>query len=338
MVPPDRQDATHTQLVLEMLLESGPDFASGEALSGKLGLSRTAVWKVVNALRDRGYAIEAVPSRGYRLVRVPDRLTALEIVPLLETHDLGRTVHAFDSLPSTSELAFRLAGEGAEHGELVVAEQQTAGRGRRGRSWASPPGKNLYASLVLRPELPPQRAPELTLLAAVAVAEALRGEGVEASIKWPNDLQVGGRKIAGLLTELSAEADRVHFVVLGIGVNLNAGPSDFPPDVAELATSVMRVLGRRVNRAAFVARLMKVLEQWLDTHEQEGFGPVRARWRALSSTLGLEVLVKAERRELRGVAEDIDLDGALLLRTGDGLERVLAGDVEQVRPRVRPVS
>jgi len=336
MVPTDRQDATHAQLVLEMLLESGSDFASGEALSGKLGLSRTAVWKVVNALRDRGYAIEAVPSRGYRLIRVPDRLSALEILPLLETHDLGRTVHAFDSLGSTSEHAFRLAAEGAEHGELVVAEQQTAGRGRRGRSWASPAGKNLYASLVLRPELPPQRAPELTLLAAVALAEALRGDGVVASIKWPNDLQVGGRKIAGILTELSAEADRVHFVVLGIGVNLNASPSDFPADVAETATSVQRVLGRRVNRAAFLARLLRTLEQWLDLHEQQGFEPVRARWRALSSTLGEEVLVKAERRELRGRAEDIDVDGALLLRTEDGLERVLAGDVEQVRTRVRP--
>jgi BirA family biotin operon repressor/biotin-[acetyl-CoA-carboxylase] ligase len=336
MVPPDRQDATHTQLVLEMLLESGQDFASGEALSGKLGLSRTAVWKVVNALRDRGYAIEAVPSRGYRLIRVPDRLTALEILPLLETHDLGRTVHAFDSLGSTSELAFRLAGEGAEHGELVVAETQTAGRGRRGRSWASPAGKNLYLSLVLRPELPPQRAPELTLLAAVAVAEALRGEGVEASIKWPNDLQAGGRKIAGILTELSAEADRVHFVTLGIGVNLNAAPADFPPEVAEVATSALRVLGRQVNRATFLARLLKGLEEWLDTHEQEGFQPVRERWRELSSTLGQEVLVKAERRELRGLAEDIDVDGALLLRTEDGLERVVAGDVEQVRTRVRP--
>jgi len=332
----DRQDATHAQLVLEMLLESGPDYASGEALSGKLGLSRTAVWKVVNALRDRGYSIEAVPSRGYRLVQVPDRLTALEILPLLETADLGRTVHAFDSLPSTSELAFRLAAEGAEHGELVVAETQTAGRGRRGRSWASPAGKNLYASLVLRPELPPQRAPELTLLAAVSVAEALGGEGVDPTIKWPNDLQVAGKKIAGILTELSAESDRVHFVVLGIGVNLNAAPSDFPPDVAALATSVLRVLGRRVDRAAFVARLMKLLEQWMQVHQSEGFGPVRARWRALSGTLGLEVLVKSERRELRGVAEDIDDDGALLLRTDAGVERVLAGDVEQVRPRVRP--
>jgi len=336
MVPLDRQDATNAQLVLEMLLESGTDFASGEALSGKLGLSRTAVWKVVNALRDRGYAIEAVPSRGYRLVRVPDRLTGLEILPLLDTHDLGRAVHAFETIGSTSEHAFRLAAEGAEHGEIVVAETQTAGRGRRGRTWASPPGKNLYVSLVLRPELPPQRAPELTLLAAVAVAEALQGDGVKPTIKWPNDLQAGVKKIAGILTELSAEADRVHFVVLGIGVNLNAASADFPPEVAEVATSVARVLGRRVNRAAFLARLLKTLEDWLDTHEREGFEPVRERWRALSSTLGQEVLVKAERRELRGVAEDIDTDGALLLRTEDGLERVLAGDVEQVRSRVRP--
>jgi BirA family biotin operon repressor/biotin-[acetyl-CoA-carboxylase] ligase len=170
----------------------------------------------------------------------------------------------------------------------------------------------------------------------VAVAETLRGEGVKATIKWPNDLQAGVKKIAGILTELSAEADRVHFVVLGIGVNLNAASSDFPPEIAEVATSVTRVLGRRVNRAAFLARMLRNLEQWLDTHEQEGFEPVRERWRELASTLGQEVLVKAERRELRGVAEDIDTDGALLLRTEDGVERILAGDVEQVRSRVRP--
>lgn len=333
---PDRQDPTHVQLVLELLLESGADYTSGEALSGKLGLSRTAVWKMVNVLRDRGYGIEAVPSRGYRLLRVPDRLSTLELLPLLETHDLGRTLHAFDSLGSTSEYAFRLATEGAEHGELVVAEQQTAGRGRRGRSWSSPAGKNLYASLVLRPELPPQRAPELTLLGAVAVAETLGVEGVEARIKWPNDLQVQGRKIAGILTELSAEADRVHFVVLGIGVNLNAEASDFPPELREDATSVLRLRGTPVDRPAFTARLLRTLEEWLDRHAEEGFAPIRQRWRALSATLGQEILVKSEHRELRGVAEDIDTDGALILRTEQGKERILAGDVEQVRSRLRP--
>ncbi len=335
----DLQEATHEELILGLLVEGGTDFVSGEALSGKLGLSRTAVWKVVNALRRHGYRIEAVSSRGYRLLEVPDRLSALEILPLLETHDLGRTLHAFEEVDSTNVVAFRLAVEGAEHGELVVAERQTQGRGRRGRSWSSPGHLNLHASFVLRPELPPQRAPELTLLAAVALAESLRATGVPADIKWPNDLLVGGRKVAGILTELSADLDRIHFVVLGIGVNLNAAHEDFPPELAETATSVLEVTGRRVARAAFAAALAKRLEDWLDLHAAQGFRPVRERWRALSATLGQEVLVTSERREVRGVAVDIDEDGALRIRTADGAEeRILAGDVEQVRPRLGPPS
>ena len=229
----DLQETTHQELILGLLVDGGPDYVSGEALSGKLGLSRTAVWKVVNALRRHGYRIEAVPSRGYRLLEAPDRLTALEVLPLLETHDLGRTLHAFETVDSTNVVAFRLAVEGAEHGELVVAETQTNGRGRRGRRWSSPGHLNLYCSFVLRPELPPQRAPELTLLTAVAVAESLRAAGVPADIKWPNDLLVAGRKVAGILTELSADLDRIHFVVVGIGINLNAGREDFPPELAE---------------------------------------------------------------------------------------------------------
>jgi BirA family biotin operon repressor/biotin-[acetyl-CoA-carboxylase] ligase len=333
----DPQETAHEELILGLLVDGGADYVSGETLSGKLGLSRTAVWKVMNALRRKGYRIEAVPSRGYRLLESPDRLTSLELLPLLETHDLGRTVHAFEAVDSTNAVAFRLAVEGAEHGELVVAEQQTQGRGRRGRSWSSPAHLNLYCSLVLRPELPPQRAPELTLLAAVAVAESLRAAGVPADIKWPNDLLFGGRKIAGILTELSADPDRIHFVVLGIGINLNARREDFVPEVAEVATSVLEASGRPVSRAAFAAALFGRLEEWLDLHAAEGFRPVRERWRALSATLGQEVLVTSERREIRGVAVDIDEDGALRVRTVDGTEeRVLAGDVEQVRPRLAP--
>jgi BirA family transcriptional regulator, biotin operon repressor / biotin---[acetyl-CoA-carboxylase] ligase len=333
----DLQESTHQELILGLLVDGGPDYVSGEALSGKLGLSRTAVWKVVNALRRQGYRIEAVPSRGYRLLEAPDRLTALEVLPLLDTHDLGRTLHTFESVDSTNAVAFRLAVEGAEHGDLVVAEEQSHGRGRRGRSWSSPGHLNLYCSFVLRPELPPQRAPELTLLAAVAVAESLRASGVPADIKWPNDLLVRGLKVAGILTELSADPDRIHFVVLGIGINLNARREDFPPELAESATSVLEVTGGRVLRAAFAAELAKRLEDWLDLHASEGFRPVRERWRTLSATLGQEVLVTSERREIRGVAVDVDEDGALRVRTADGSEeRVLAGDVEQVRPRVAP--
>jgi BirA family biotin operon repressor/biotin-[acetyl-CoA-carboxylase] ligase len=330
----DRVEQTTEELVLGFLAEGGEDFTSGEMLSGKLGLTRTAVWKCVESLRDKGYRIDAVPARGYRLVEVPDRLTALELQPLLNTHDLGRTLHYRDQVPSTNELAFRLAQEGALHGEVVVAEQQTRGRGRRGRVWTSPPGGNLYFSAILRPELPPQRAPELTFVAAVAVAQTLREAGAPgALIKWPNDLLIDGRKVAGILTELSAEPEQVHFVILGIGVNLNTRPSDFPPEVAEIATSLMHVRGRRVPRALFTAALLTRLEEWLDLHAEEGFPTVQKAWRELTGTLGQEVLVKTERREFTGIAEDVDEAGALLVRTAQGTERVLAGDVEQLRPR-----
>ncbi|MBI3184287.1 MAG: biotin--[acetyl-CoA-carboxylase] ligase [Myxococcales bacterium] len=325
---------SNEELILSFLVEGGEEFTSGEALSDKLGLSRAAVWKVVESLRRMGYRIDAAPARGYRLVEIPDRLTALELTPLLSTHDIGRTIHYFDSLRSTSETAKRLAVEGAFHGEVVIADQQTEGRGRRGRRWESPAGLNLYFSVVLRPELPPQRAPELTLLAAVAVAESLRDSGVKAEIKWPNDLHVEGKKIGGILTELTADPDRVQHVILGIGVNLNAQERDFPDELRQSATSVFLARGQRVPRALFTAALWTRLEQWLDLYSEQGFGLVRDAWRKLSSTLGREVLVKAERRELRGVAEDVDEAGALVVRLGDGtVERVLAGDVEQVRSR-----
>jgi BirA family biotin operon repressor/biotin-[acetyl-CoA-carboxylase] ligase len=330
----ENAEQTQQEIILGFLADGRDEFLSGEALSAKLGLSRTAVWKHVQSLREKGYRIDAVPARGYRLVDVPDRLSPLELAPLLSTHDLGQSIHFHDSLPSTNEAAFRLAADGAEHGEVVITEQQTAGKGRRGRTWVSPHGLNLYFSAILRPELPPQRAPELTLVAAVALAEALREADADALIKWPNDVQIGGRKVAGILTELSAEPERVHFVVLGVGVNLNAGPEDFPPEVASTATSLSQALGRRVNRALFTASLWGRLEEWLDLHHEVGFDPVRERWKELSATLRQEVLVRTGGSELRGVAEDIDTSGALLVRTAGGsLERVLAGDVEQLRPR-----
>ena len=318
------------ELVLAFLAEAADDFVSGEAISGKLGLSRAAVWKHVNALRGQGYRIEAVPARGYRLKAIPDRLGALEIGPLLNTHDLGQTLHCSPELPSTNDRARELADDGAAHGEVVIAESQTAGRGRRGRSWSSPAGRNLYLSVILRPSLPPQRAPELTLVASVAACEACRKSGVDAGIKWPNDLLVGGRKVAGILTELSAEADAVHWVVLGLGVNLNAGPEDFPEDLRAVATSLAIERGQPVPRALFAAALLSELEQWLDLHAAEGFEPIRSAWRDRSVTLGREVRVDGDGGEIAGIAEDIDASGALLVRGSAGLSRVVAGDVRLV--------
>jgi BirA family transcriptional regulator, biotin operon repressor / biotin---[acetyl-CoA-carboxylase] ligase len=319
------------ELVLGFLAEAGDEFISGEAISDKLGLTRAAVWKHVEALRGRGYRIDAVPARGYRLSAVPDRLTALELRPLLNTHDVGQILHHFDSIGSTNDRARALAEDGAEHGEVVVAEAQTGGRGRRGRAWSSPPGRNVYFSVILRPDLPPARAPELTLLASVAVCDALRQAGVQAGIKWPNDLLAGGRKIAGILTELASEPDRVSWVVIGIGVNVNAAEEDFPEELRPIATSMRIERGTPAPRALFLAACLTSLEGWLDRHGEEGFEPVRQAWRERSDTLGREVTVKAEGHDVVGLAEDVDAIGALLVRTAAGVERILSGDVIHLR-------
>jgi BirA family biotin operon repressor/biotin-[acetyl-CoA-carboxylase] ligase len=262
-----------------------------------------------------------------------DALAPEQVAAQLTTRELGRALRHLQSIGSTSQLAYELAQQGAPHGQSVIAEEQTAGRGRRGRSWVSPPGKNLYLSLVLRPALPPERAPELTLVAAVAIAEALQSFGCPAMIKWPNDLEVGGRKIGGILTELAAEPGRIHFVVLGVGVNLNIQAHEFPDEIRGIATSVQLVTGRPVDRARFAAQVLGALESWFDRHQDAGFEVVRRRWTALSSTVGSEVRVRLESGAIEGEAEGIDASGALRVRTRSGaVQTVLAGDVETLRP------
>jgi BirA family biotin operon repressor/biotin-[acetyl-CoA-carboxylase] ligase len=330
---PDAAQTGSEEFVLAFLAEAGDEFVSGEVISDKLGLTRAAVWKHVEALRAQGYRIDAFPARGYRLAGIPDRLGPLELRPLLGTHDLGQVLHCYEEIGSTSDRAKELAEEGAEHGEVVIAESQTAGRGRRGRTWVSPPRRNVHLSVVLRPDLPPARAPELTLVASVAVCDALRQAGVAAGIKWPNDVLASGRKIAGILTELAADPDRVQWVVLGVGVNVNARAEDFPPELRGEATSVLIERGQAAPRALFAAALLTTLEDWIDRHAEEGFAPVRDAWRARNVTLGREVLVRADGRDVEGRAEDLDDTGALLVATPAGIERIVSGDVKLLRPR-----
>jgi BirA family biotin operon repressor/biotin-[acetyl-CoA-carboxylase] ligase len=216
---------------------------------------------------------------------------------------------------------------------VVIAEAQTAGRGRRGRTWVSPPRRNVYLSVVLRPELPPGRASELTLVASVALCDALRQAGVEAGIKWPNDVLASGKKIGGILTELAAEPDRVSWVAIGIGVNVNAREEDFPAELRGEATSVLIERGQAAPRALFAAALLASLERWIDRHAAEGFEVIREAWRERNVTLGREVVVRTDGREIAGLAEDLDHGGALLVRTRAGVERIVAGDVILARAR-----
>jgi BirA family biotin operon repressor/biotin-[acetyl-CoA-carboxylase] ligase len=264
-------------------------------------------------------------------------LSAEAIAGHLRTRVLGRPrLECLASTGSTSALALQLAAAGADHGTVVVADAQTAGRGRRGRSWLSPPGRNLYLSVVLRPEaLPPSRAPELTLVTAVACAELARGWGCPARIKWPNDLELEGRKLAGILAEMVGKADAIGFVVMGIGLDVNMTEAELPEEIGAIATS-LRIArgGAPVPRAALCAALLLELERWLDLHAAQGFAPVKRRWTELSSTLGARVKVSLADADLEGLAVGIDDDGALRLRTASGREeRIVAGDVQRLRPQ-----
>jgi BirA family transcriptional regulator, biotin operon repressor / biotin---[acetyl-CoA-carboxylase] ligase len=322
-------DLHQDAIVLALLLECADDFVAGGVLCDKLDVPRAELLKRIDSLRARGYVIHTRGGLGYRLVEIPDQLGEAQIAPLLASGELGRKIHHFDEVESTNDEAHRLAEAGALHGEVVVADFQTRGRGRRGRSWVAPRGKALTFSVVLRPAIAPARAPEITIAAAVAAAEAAREMGAgNARIKWPNDVECKGHKIAGLLTELRAEPDRVRHAVLGVGVNVSLQMHDFPEELRPVATSLLLESGERQPRPLVCARLLEHVEEWLSLHETEGFGPVADRWRELSSTLGRRVRITGA-DPIEGDAVDLAEDGALLVRApGGALVRVLAGDVE----------
>jgi len=314
-------------------LEAGTDaFLSGEALSGRLGISRAALWKRMNALRSLGYVFEGVQGSGYRLATCPD-LSDIELMARVHGR-LGHEAFLFDSLSSTNDRAMELASEGVPHGTTVLADNQSYGRGRLGRTWVSPAGKNIYTSVILRPDgLDPQRAGMLPLLCAVAVAEALKSHtGIEARIKWPNDILASGKKLGGILCEMRVEPGRVNHTVAGIGINVNMEDSDFPSDLKKLATSLRIETGTRQRRTPILASVIDALSQWFDRFMAEGGGPVALAWRERSATLGRSVRVVTSRDTLSGTARDIDEDGALLLELPGGKIRAISsGDVELLR-------
>jgi BirA family biotin operon repressor/biotin-[acetyl-CoA-carboxylase] ligase len=320
------------QQVLSFLVDSAEEALPAEMVAKKLGVPAAETLRALEGLRTRGYRIEA-RGKGWRLTGYPDRLGENELEPLLQTRDLGRTLRYFEQTTSTSQVAWSLGEEGAPHGTVVVADQQSQGKGRSGRSWISPPGVNLYLSILLRPDVPAAHAPELTLVAAVALCEALRDAGCErARIKWPNDVEIGARKAAGILTEMSADAQGVDFVVVGIGVDVNMQAEELPPEIKDIATSVRIALGKPFPRARLLAKLLERFEAWLDRYEDEGFGVIRARWTALSSTVGSRVRLSLNGKTIEGRAESIDEAGHLIVRTeSGGLEKVVAGDVEHLR-------
>ena len=316
--------------ILASLRRAGEQPVSGADLAQQLGVTRAAVWARIEELRTLGYEIDASPHRGYRLVSAPDVLLADDLLSQLDQpRVIGRDIRVFRETTSTNDIAEKLARDGVKEGVVVFAESQTAGRGRLGRQWQSPAGLGLWLSVLLRPQLRPQEATQITIASATALARAIREQtGLAPAVKWPNDLLLNGRKIAGILTELRAEPDRIHHVVLGIGVDVNQTTADFPPELRRLATSLRLELGRPCHRAGLAVALLRELDRDYDRITHGHFEAVANEWAALDRTLGREVSILVGTRRVRGRAEALDTDGALLVRTEHGhLERITGGDV-----------
>ncbi len=315
--------------ILQLLRQAERVYLSGEEIAKKLGVSRTAVWKHIKELREVGYEIKSQPRSGYVLEDVPDRLLAEEIKNGLKTQFIGKNIVFFDEVDSTNDVAKQLAAQGASAGTVVVAEAQGKGRGRLDRSFFSPAGKGIWFSVILRPHILPQEAPKCTFLAAVAVAMAMEHFGLRAEIKWPNDILYKGKKLTGILTEISAEIDRISYIVIGTGINVNIKAKEFPKELRDKATSLSIMKGEDVQRISFFQAVLEALDELCCLLEDDGFSPIITRWRKYAVTLGQDVRVLGigGKESFDGRAVDIDEEGALLVETTGGVRRVLAGDV-----------
>lgn len=316
--------------ILRALRESGGS-VSGQELSERMGISRTAVWKHIRALEEEGYGIEAVNRKGYRLVGVPDTIASREVGSRLTTQRMGREIRYFSVIDSTNQYAKRIAEEGAPDGTLVIADEQTAGKGRSGRHWVTPPGEAASFTLVLRPNLAPEKISMVTLVMGLAVANAVRRlYGLEAGIKWPNDVVVNGKKLCGILTEMSAEIGEVHYIVIGAGINANL--TFFPEEIRSTAASLKLELGKDVNRAELIATVMEEFERLYSLFEEHGsLEDLRDEYNNICVNRDRPVRVLDPKGEYTGTARGIDDKGILRVEMEDGTIREVGSGEVSVR-------
>lgn len=317
--------------VLRLLLEE-KKFLSGEKISSQLGITRAAVWKKITALRAKGFIVDAVPSRGYRLIQSPD-LSAEEIIAGVRGA-FWKDVRCYGSVDSTNEVAVALChGDAPVSGTVIIADRQEKGKGRLGRKWISPPGLNIYMSIVIVPGISTRHATLLTILSSVACATALRKAcGAGVSIKWPNDLMIGGKKIGGILTETRADPDRIAWAVVGIGINVNMDSGSFSRDIRETATSIKGETGIYHPRSGLIVAILKEFENSYKMLLNKGAPGLVEKWKRLSGMLGKQVSITSGGRPVSGIAEDIDEEGLLYLRLPSGeLKKIGAGDLTVMR-------
>ena len=312
--------------ILKLLKESD-GYISGQELCQRFGVSRTAVWKVIRQLEEEGYRIEAVRNKGYHFLDSCDIMTKTEIESCIKGR-FGRNVEFYESIESTNIRAKRLAEDGAEDGTIVVADAQNAGRGRRGRTWVSPAGTNIFMSLILRPDILPASASMLTLVAALAVGDGIhKTTGMAPVIKWPNDIVLSGKKVCGILTEMSAELEGIHYVVVGIGINVNM--EEIPVDVRDMATSLLLETGKKVARSQLIAAVLEAFEHYYDEFISQGdLSRLIDVYNSNMVNAGKEVRILNPTGEYTGQALGINKKGELLVKMPDGeVRHVISGEV-----------
>ena len=301
------------------ILKNADDFVSGEDISNKTGISRAAVWKHIKSLKNKGYEIDSVTNRGYRLVSSPDLITAEGITQNLNTEFIGRRLFIYDETDSTNE---RAKASGEIEGSVFIAEVQNHGKGSRGRGWVSPRGTGIWHSILLKPDIPPSEVSQMTLVAGLAVCKAI---GMDAKIKWPNDIVIGTKKVCGILTEMSAETDMVHYVVCGIGINVNT--EKFDAEIKHRATSMYIESGDKQIRNDIIARELNYFEYYYKKFLEGGLCAILDEYKENCVTIGRDVTVIYKKENVTGKAADIDENGALVVETADGTIRVTSGEV-----------
>lgn len=320
--------------LLGVFSEHDGEFVSGQMLSEMLGCSRTAVWKHIEELRKDGYEMEAIQRKGYRIIKKPDRISANEIHLGRRTKKIGAKIHYEESVNSTQKIAHRLAYEGFAEGTVVVSEEQVEGRGRLDRAWYSPKSTGIWMSIILRPNIPPQQAPQLTLLAAVSVVRGIqKASGLSCDIKWPNDILVNGKKVVGILTELQAEMDRTNAVIIGIGINVNQEVQHFPEHLKDIATSISIEQGEKVDRSKVLQEILFEMEALYDDYLENGFEVVKSLWEAHAISIGKQIIARTLKGSLTGKAIGITNEGVLLLEDHDGqVHHIYSADIDIESP------
>ncbi|NRD80550.1 biotin--[acetyl-CoA-carboxylase] ligase [Bacillus sp. BRMEA1] len=316
--------------MLDAFTGAGDSYLSGQYLAELIGCSRTAVWKHIEELRKEGFELEAVRKKGYRIVKTPDKMTADEIRLGLTTKFIGRNLHYEESAESTQKIAHQLAAQDAPEGTVILAEEQTAGKGRMNRQWHSPKYTGIWMSLILRPNIQLTKAPQLTLLTAVAVVQAMEEmTGLIPEIKWPNDILINGKKVTGILTELQAEADRIHSIIIGIGINVNQKLDDFPIELQQTASSLFIEKGQTISRSSLIRSIFKHFETLYLLYLEKGFFPIKLLWEGYAVSIGKILKARTLTNVIEGKALGITDEGVLKLEDLNGnIHYVYSADIE----------